>query len=456
VSRFRRLTARRTGARAGIVAVIVGVLTGGYFVVSALAAPTIPAPTITGSPTNPTSATTATFTYTDSQPGASFICSLDGAAFSYCPRAGAFYTHLSNGSHSFAVEATSGASTSAPKSYAWVVDTTGPAITLTFPVANHEYNTAAWAAGCSPAGICGTAADSQGVKSVGVAIYQESSDDWWNGSSFSSITPVFSHATGTTSWHYGFTPPANGLYEVVVDAQDNLGNISQVRADFSYDTVAPPAPVFTKKPTNPSKDTSPEFEFADRDWPRVTFWCSLDSGMAQPCTGDTDHDGDRFVEGELHLHNLSPGSHCFSVYARDEAGNDSPATKYCWTITGNSTAFTVSGSLTSPLYPGVSEPLDLTITNPGSSAITIAAGGVGSSNITITSNQAGCASSNFEVSQALTAAVTIPAGQTKSLSDLSVPQADWPVITMINTNSNQDACEGATLTLTYSGIEATG
>ena len=44
----------------------------------------------------------------------------------------------------------------------------------------------------------------------------------------------------------------------------------------------------------------------------------------------------------------------------------------------------------------------------------------------------------------------------ESLHDLGVPQADWPVITMLNTNTNQDACQGATLTLTYSGIEATG
>jgi hypothetical protein len=41
-----------------------------------------------------------------------------------------------------------------------------------------------------------------------------------------------------------------------------------------------------------------------------------------------------------------------------------------------------------------------------------------------------------------------------SLSALRVPQDDWPVIEMIETNTNQDACQGARLTLTYSGIEA--
>jgi hypothetical protein len=62
------------------------------------------------------------------------------------------------------------------------------------------------------------------------------------------------------------------------------------------------------------------------------------------------------------------------------------------------------------------------------------------------------------VLRGLTASVTIPADQTTpvSLSTLGVPQADWPVIEMIDTDSNQDACEGARLTLTYSGIGATG
>jgi len=43
-----------------------------------------------------------------------------------------------------------------------------------------------------------------------------------------------------------------------------------------------------------------------------------------------------------------------------------------------------------------------------------------------------------------------------SLSALGVPQAKWPRIAMLETNTNQDACQGAHLTLTYSGIEATG
>jgi hypothetical protein len=124
---------------------------------------------------------------------------------------------------------------------------------------------------------------------------------------------------------------------------------------------------------------------------------------------------------------------------------------------GDPPTFRVSGNLSSPLYPGATEPLDMTFTNPSSSAITIDSTDLTSSNISFGTNQPGCGSSNFQAT-GLGADVTIPADQFApvSLSSLSVPQSDWPAITMIDTNANQDACEGAMLTLTYSGIEASG
>jgi hypothetical protein len=249
---------------------------------------------------------------------------------------------------------------------------------------------------------------------------------------------------------------------VYVRATDGLGNTTNTAnlatAGFVYDTVPPAATVITSGPASPSSNSSPEFQFADTSWPGVTFTCWLDSGTHMACTGDTDRDGNPAVEGEWQFQNLAPGSHCFSVYATDEAGNAGPTTKSCWTIGSGTQNFRVGGSLTSPLYPGTGQSLNATFANPGSSPITIPAGGFPASSITITSNTPGCASSNFAVTQGLTTAVTIPAGALtpESLSALGVPQADWPVITMIETNTNQDACRGATLTLTYSGIEATG
>jgi hypothetical protein len=119
----------------------------------------------------------------------------------------------------------------------------------------------------------------------------------------------------------------------------------------------------------------------------------------------------------------------------------------------NSAAFSISGNTIPPLYPGASQRLDLSFTNPNSSTITIASGGV---SITITTSRVGCLPTvNFAVTKGLTSTVVVPAGSTKSLGQLGVPPFRWPVIKMIETNTNQDACEGAPLTLHYSG-EATG
>ncbi|HTX28906.1 MAG TPA: hypothetical protein VME19_18040 [Streptosporangiaceae bacterium] len=147
---------------------------------------------------------------------------------------------------------------------------------------------------------------------------------------------------------------------------------------------------------------------------------------------------------------------CIPSYATGRAWPPGPVTRPCLAIPPVVPHFTVGGNLATPLYPGTSQRLDLTFTNPGLWPITIPAGGISARNITITSRAPGCASSNFAVTQGLARTVTIRARQLTlvSLSALSVPQDDWPVIEMIETNANQDACQGAKLTLTYSGIEA--
>src|SRR5207253_2428279 len=69
----------------------------------ALAKDSLAAPTITGSPANPTNAQTASFTYTDSQAITKFQCSLDGSAFQDCgttrPSSTAYPGPLSAASH---------------------------------------------------------------------------------------------------------------------------------------------------------------------------------------------------------------------------------------------------------------------------------------------------------------------------------------------------------------------
>jgi hypothetical protein len=187
------------------------------------------------------------------------------------------------------------------------------------------------------------------------------------------------------------------------------------------------------------------------------------------------------VEGEQRYSGLTVGLYCFFVYATDKAGARSRTSQYCWEVQGHPPPYppphprpphpspspspspsllglTIGGNLSTPLFPGTSESLDLTFTNPNSVPMTIPSGNLAAANITVTTTQAGCPNSDFEVVQGLTASVTIPANQAIaiSLADLSIPTGDWPVIEMLETGTNQDACEGAPLTLTYSGIEASG
>ena len=152
---------------------------------------------ITGKPANPTNQTSASFTYTNSQAGVTFECSLDGASFAACPSSGITYKGpLADGSHSFKVQAVSGKKTSSAASYSWVIDTKPPSIALSFPRNGGLYGAAFWNAGCSGgAGVCGGASDQSGIASVKVSILQQNTGKYWNGASFSSTSEVFNTAS---------------------------------------------------------------------------------------------------------------------------------------------------------------------------------------------------------------------------------------------------------------------
>src|SRR5207245_2574961 len=95
-----------------------------------------PTATITSSPSDPSNSTSPSnsaspsFGFT-SAAGASFQCSLDGAAFAGCasPKS---YTGVADGSHVFEVSATDAAgNVGAAASYTWTVDTSAPTASIT-------------------------------------------------------------------------------------------------------------------------------------------------------------------------------------------------------------------------------------------------------------------------------------------------------------------------------------
>jgi hypothetical protein len=89
-----------------------------------------PAPAISSGPANPTTATNATFTFTDGEAGVTFRCRLDGGGYSGCASP-AVYSGLTLIPHVFSVRAVDTAGNiGAPASLGWTVvaarDTTAP------------------------------------------------------------------------------------------------------------------------------------------------------------------------------------------------------------------------------------------------------------------------------------------------------------------------------------------
>ena len=452
--------ARRSRRFAALLACVAIAALGSATYAVVLAVNTLPAPptpTITSGPANPTSSSSATFTFND--PGASadpdhnhdtdpviFQCSLDGGAFKAC-KSPKTYTKLGEATHSFRVNARQeDTATSSPATYTWVIRKTAPAITLSFPFDGGSYNAASWNAGCSPAGYCGGASDSAGVAQVQLSIKRNSDGTFWNGSSFSGSSQTFVNATlsapgGTlTAWSYAFAFtkfPADGKYALAVRATDGAGNQTgsnnYVKATFTIDTKAPPKPKLTQTPPSTTSSTDATFAFTDGE-NNVVFKCSLDGAAYTACTSP------------ITYHNLSASIHTFAVIACDAAGNCSAAATFTWTVTTQS--FTVNGNAVGTFYPGASAlPINLVITNPFNTTLTVT-----SVTVTITgTNHAACGAGNFTVVQNLQGSVDIPANSTKSLSDVGYPQVDWPMVKMIETGTNQDACQTATVNFSYSG-----
>jgi hypothetical protein len=103
------------------------------FTIAAAPSDTTPPNTaITSAPDSPTGSTSAAFTYTSTESGSTFGCSLDGAAFASCPAGGKSYSGLAGGSHTFEVRATDGAGNTdaSPASHSWTIDLDAPDTTI--------------------------------------------------------------------------------------------------------------------------------------------------------------------------------------------------------------------------------------------------------------------------------------------------------------------------------------
>lgn len=116
--------------------------------------------------------------------------------------------------------------------------------------------------------------------------------------------------------------------------------------------------------------------------------------------------------------------------------------------------FRIGGDAVEPLSPGRSAPVDVTITNPRNTPLTVTRLRVRVRAVTAPRADAAhpCSRRDFgtrQVPKGFT--VTVPARGSRSLSDLDVPRTSWPKVRMVNRPVNQDGCKGARLTLRYVG-----
>ncbi|HWH93875.1 MAG TPA: hypothetical protein VNT03_08435 [Baekduia sp.] len=393
----------------------------GVLAVSGLAAWTAlaasPAPTITSSPSNPTKATSATFTYTLAG-AAGFLCKLDAAAFTTCAKTGASYTGLAPGSHTFQVEAAdkNGKASSAASSYSWVIDTTAPG---------------APAITSGPSGLVNSSSATFAFNGEPGAKFQCALE--------STAGPV---ACTSPVAYSGLAQGSHTVYVRQIDAAGNVGAQFASRS-WTVDSVAPPAPVIGTKPEDPNGDGIANFDWTDAE-PGVTYRCSIENKPPATCT----------TPFRTIVDVSNDGQHQFAVSAVDDAGNVSTTT-YVWKVL-KAVNVVVDGDAVGLLYPGgPTRQIALTLHNPNNFAVLVT-----SIDASVKSSPAGCPAAasatspaNLELQQsnvghgASPQTVTVAANQ-----NLTLPAggAIAPTVKLLNyTDRNQDACKNGSFVFNY-------
>jgi hypothetical protein len=366
-----------------------------------------PTPTITAKPANPTSQTSASFSFTDTLAGVTYVCALDTTTFTACTSPQSYPGPLAQGSHTFQVKAVSGANQSMPASYTWTVDTTAPPTpTIT----------------AKPASLSNTTSPSFSFSDTEAGVTYQCQLD--GGAYVACANPV------------SYSGLAQGTHTFSVKARDGAGNVSAAAASWSWsiDSIAPPAPVLGTKPDDPNGDGIVDFDWTDAEV-GVTFKCSIENRAFADCSSP--------------YHTIvdvsNDGTHQFAVRAFDPAGNFS-TTSYSWKVL-HAINVVVDGNALGLLYPGgPTRTIALTLHNPNNFPVTIWL-----ISATVSGSPPDCSgASNVVLEQSNVdgngQTVTVPAN-----TDLTLPSGSTsaPTIRLLNLSSSQDACKNGTFTLSY-------
>ncbi len=333
-------------------------------------------------PSGLTNQPTASFTVTSDRSGATFECSLDGAAFMVCSASPRF-SGLSDGPHTLEVRAVDGAATDpSPASQSWTQDTTPPTTpTVSSPSANATTSPTPTFTGTGEPGstivvrvdgqpVCTTTADSSGAfscagpgaLSAGPHAVTATSTDPTGNTSMPAVLVPFTVVTGSldtaiiagpsgtvssASATFSFVATVVGAtFECKLDGAATFtacptpvtfmglsegSHTLEVRAvdgasvdstpasrTWVVDSRAPVAPVISA-PADQSTVTTPRPTFSGTAEPGSTVLVSVDDALV--CTTVADLSGAWSCTG---LSPLNEGMHRVSAVSKDAAGNLSP------------------------------------------------------------------------------------------------------------------------------------
>lgn len=259
-----------------------------------------PPVTITATPTNPSNDTTPQFSFSSTDPTATFECQIDGVVtFTACtsPWPGPTVT---DGNRTFRVRATDPVgNVGAPATFAWVVDTAPPTVTLT----------------AVPAALSNDSTPTVSFTTAGGATATACRVDM--GAFGSCSSPFTSAALG------------DGAHTITVRATDAAGNEGfATTPSFTIDTVAPTV-TFTSLPAALSNDTTPTVQFTTAGNPTSTQ-CRVDTGGFTTCTSG-------FTP------TVVQGAHTIGVRVADAAGNSAIFTTPSFTVDTTPPNVTITG-----------------------------------------------------------------------------------------------------------------
>ena len=263
---------------------------------------TDPETTIDSGPSGPVNTPDVSFTFSSTDPTATFECSLNGAPFAPCTSPEDL-TDLLDGSYTFEVRAVDpvGNADPSPAASGFVVDTANPvAPNITEPDPNPSNDDMpSWTIGGEPGATFECKLEKDGVVL----------SDW-----LSCGSPVSYQMTD-----------GDGTYTLHVRQTDPAGNVSPPEtSDYVFDTEAPDAPTVTSPAPNPGNLTVPSWDFAGE--PGATFECKLEKDGVEidpftPC-----------VAPELYGLTDGDGDYVFTVRQTDTAGNVSAETSDTYTL----------------------------------------------------------------------------------------------------------------------------